>query len=429
MPNSRLEVSNYKLNNSLAYPGGPRRISIEGKENSNQRSKLTGHYYQSDLAESITELNFRANLSNDSSRRSLSRGGENVKNNKDKVRKRSFDLDWIDTSKYRRAIKQTLTQRRISTKSEKEFPKFNLLGKKMQSNTGKSQDFGDPAYSNKNAETILFDIDNVEATNFYDSHNLDGQMIDNLSDKKKDLPHEIGDYYQLDEPILTTLLRDLSGIYQKMRFIVLPLDPDNVYKVVLRGWDLWGPLMLCTFLAFALHDPSESKSRTGPHFSDVFVLIWFGSGLVSLNYRLLSISSYENYSSSQLASSDFITSGENTFSDGRGPLRIRDQSGDRDTARNTNINTVKSPPSILQLMCVFGYCLVAPSIGTIILKLLSIDRLIIGRIFVGLLFGFLWPTICAIKVLIRYQEPGKKALSIYPIGLFYFVLSSMIILN
>ena len=61
--------------------------------------------------------------------------------------------------------------------------------------------------------------------------------------------------------------------------------------------DLWGPLILCTILAVTLQgspegEPPASKSGAlandgGPEFAEVFVIVWVGSAVVTLNTKLL----------------------------------------------------------------------------------------------------------------------------------------------
>lgn len=267
-----------------------------------------------------------------------------------------------------------------------------------------------------------------------DRQNLDGQLSGGAVEFKRRMSD---DYNQLDEPIVDTLLRDLFGIYNKMKIIALPLSSYDIYKVVMRGWDLWGPLLLCTFLAFNLHS-ANTNSHLGPHFADVFVLVWFGSCIVSLNYRLLSLSSVNNHSVSnqiiKLGSSNSLKQEQNVSGDQtgvNGPSATTND-GHSSIMMSNQVEpyqTLLSPPSIFQLMCVFGYCLVAPCFGLLLLKLFSFNRLFFERIIIGLIFGFAWPTICSVRILIRYQHPNKRALAIYPIGLFYFILSCMIILN
>lgn len=59
---------------------------------------------------------------------------------------------------------------------------------------------------------------------------------------------------------------------------------------LLKEWDLWGPLILCTFMATILQGTSSSGTSDydgGPQFAQVFVLVWFGSAIVTLNSKLL----------------------------------------------------------------------------------------------------------------------------------------------
>jgi hypothetical protein len=301
---------------------------------------------------------------------------------------------------------------------------------------------------------IYVDVDNTVLNGSdigggrFEDGNLDGQLTDEPAETRRRLSD---DYNQLDEPILDTLKRDLYGIYSKMKIIALPLSSYDIYKVVLRGWDLWGPLLLCTFLAFSLHHSQDYQDRhTGPQFADVFVLVWFGSCIVSLNYRLLSASSLNNQLVSkqilQVTTSSNIEQVQQMYTSEQHPETLVDPSLqdrlDANTATSLDkskisaissseqpYHTLVSPPSILQLMCVFGYCLVAPCIGLLLLKLFSFYQLFFERIIIGLLLGFAWPTFCSVRILIRYQHPSKRALAIYPIGLFYFVLACLIILS
>jgi hypothetical protein len=165
----------------------------------------------------------------------------------------------------------------------------------------------------------------------------------------------------------------------------------------MKDWDLWGPLILCTFLALTLHHNQHNYSSTllvGPHFSEIFLLLWFANSLISLNYKLLISSSRK---------------------------------------RSDKSSAIGSNPSTFQLLCVFGYCLAPPSLGVIILKIVSmslnlqVKYLFYQKLIIGILFGFVWPTISSVKILSKYQEKDKRLLAIYPIGLFYFVLSWAII--
>lgn len=53
--------------------------------------------------------------------------------------------------------------------------------------------------------------------------------------------------------------------------------------------DLWGPLILCTFLAAILHGTADDPNTNdgGPEFAQVFVMVWIGAMIVTLNSKLL----------------------------------------------------------------------------------------------------------------------------------------------
>ncbi|RWS05289.1 hypothetical protein B4U80_03179, partial [Leptotrombidium deliense] len=95
----------------------------------------------------------------------------------------------------------------------------------------------------------------------------------------------------LDEPITETLLRDFKGVLTKVKLILFPIRSVDANKSLLKDWDLWGPLILCTFVALTLHHGDDNiDGKVGPHFAEIFVLIWFGSLIVSVNYKLLAVS-------------------------------------------------------------------------------------------------------------------------------------------
>lgn len=361
-----------------------------------------------------------------------------------------FRLDWVESHHKQSRIKGQSTTSLTKYNSEVSIKKISsstarqsnlvikpnhIYSKDMQANqanTGSGRNLIDQ-------ESITLDMRDDEINQQYpatsddytDDPSLAGQLTDGTPEIKQRLSD---DYNQLDEPIMVTLMRDLSSIYDKMKIIALPLSSYDIYKVVLRGWDLWGPLLLCTFLAFNLHHSENKDNHAGPHFADIFVLIWFGSCVVSLNYRLLSISGANNQVQ-QMSKPSFQSQKSPSIYDN--PKNIAQTTAseaniatvDNQQQYEAHFQTLLSPPSIFQLMCVFGYCLVAPCFGLVLLKMFSLTRLFFERIIIGLLFGFAWPTFCSVRILVRYQHPEKRALAIYPIGLFYFVLSCMIILN
>ena len=52
----------------------------------------------------------------------------------------------------------------------------------------------------------------------------------------------------LNEPVLTTIMRDVKEVGAKLRIVLLPTSTDETVKK-LQSWDLWGPLILCLALS------------------------------------------------------------------------------------------------------------------------------------------------------------------------------------
>ncbi len=168
----------------------------------------------------------------------------------------------------------------------------------------------------------------------------------------------------LDEPVCTTIARDLRAIGRKMLVVAIPpLGGDNE----LRDWDLWGPLLLCCILAMILGG-AASSDQSGVVFSAVFVLIWLGSALVTINAKFL---------------------GGNV--------------------------------SFFQTVCVMGYC-IAPMVAA------SIIAVIFSNFFVSLILAFgawIWATYAALRFFRGTVKKEREALVVFPVGLFYFFISWM----
>lgn len=99
-------------------------------------------------------------------------------------------------------------------------------------------------------------------------------------------------------------MRDVTSIGQKMVLILYPAGSASS-KALLREWDLWGPLVACLGLAVILSVNGTSSmsfpSRLGCRpssfaappkqslgvFTGIFVIVWVGSVVVTLNARLL----------------------------------------------------------------------------------------------------------------------------------------------
>lgn len=177
----------------------------------------------------------------------------------------------------------------------------------------------------------------------------------------------------LDEPIRTTIMRDLSAVGLKFKHVLQPQEKQSL----LKEWDLWGPLLLCTFMAIVLQGTPDDVNDGGPQFAQVFVIVWIGAIVVTLNSKLL----------------------------------------------GGNI-------SFFQSVCVLGYCLLPLAVSLVFCRLIlflhQTDLLFFLR-FLITMFGFGWATFASVSFLGDSQPPGKKGLAVYPIFLFYFVIAWLIL--
>lgn len=129
------------------------------------------------------------------------------------------------------------------------------------------------------------------------------------------ISHDPADMDTLQEPVLTTIGRDLKMVARKLRVVLLPTagaggeapplgspatgaeggagaTPTGSEAAaagtlrVLREWDLWGPLLLCLVLSIILsiNAPSGQASLV---FASVFVTVWAGAAVVTVNAKLL----------------------------------------------------------------------------------------------------------------------------------------------
>lgn len=71
----------------------------------------------------------------------------------------------------------------------------------------------------------------------------------------------------------------------KFKHVLYPKEKNSL----LKEWDLWGPLVLCTFMATILQGSSDGANSNdgGPEFAEVFVIVWIGAMVVTLNSKLL----------------------------------------------------------------------------------------------------------------------------------------------
>ena len=206
----------------------------------------------------------------------------------------------------------------------------------------------------------------------------------------------------LDEPVSVTLKRDLNDVWQKLKIVLLPLSKipvGNQYANVsgeneeegesngnqskdtsaeevlakLRDWDLWGPLFVCLSLSVVL---SWSASKEGAEvFAVVFMTVWLGSVIVTINGQLLG-------------------------------------------------GTI----SFFQSLCVLGYCVFPLDLAALviaIIQLVGIEYTIIDIALVAL--GFIWATRASTVFIGQFIVPEKRALAVFPVFFFYTFLSYLIV--
>jgi len=174
----------------------------------------------------------------------------------------------------------------------------------------------------------------------------------------------------LDEPVTTTIARDLLSIYSKLVQVLYPRRSSG--REVLRDWDLWGPLLLCLCLAIMLSinaPPTHSLSV----FSSVIVICSMGALTVTVQAKLL---------------------------------------GGR--------------VSFFQGLCVLGYCIAPLDIAALISCFV---RIIWIRAPIALL-AWAWCIWASVNFLDGTKiEQQRILLAVYPLLLFYFILAWMILIQ
>ncbi|ORX45664.1 Yip1-domain-containing protein [Hesseltinella vesiculosa] len=209
--------------------------------------------------------------------------------------------------------------------------------------------------------------------NPFANQGLSGNIGSSSSTARESQPVPQGNEYTgentLDEPVSVTIMRDLKKVASKMLQVLHPQGDRHV----LRDWDLWGPLLLCLALAITL-SARAAEDQSVSIFTGVFVIVWLGAAVVTLNAKLLG-----------------------------GAI------------------------SFFQSVCVIGYCLfplVAASFISIFVHLIWI-RLPIAIVTFG------WSTYASIGFFSESQVnlANRRALTVYPLCLFYTVISWLILVS
>jgi protein YIPF6 len=136
----------------------------------------------------------------------------------------------------------------------------------------------------------------------------------------------------------------------------------------LRNWDLWGPLLLCMVLSLVL-SATAPQGQASLVFAAVFVVVWGGAAVVTVNAQLLG-----------------------------------------------------GKVSFFQSVCVLGYC-VFPIVLASFLCLAWANHIWRAIIVV---IAFLWSTRASVVFMSQLVNPDRKVLAAYPTLLFYLVLCWMV---
>lgn len=198
----------------------------------------------------------------------------------------------------------------------------------------------------------------------------------------------------LDEPVLETIMRDVRSVYSKLRVVLLPLDrttpfgyagisqeelqPGTNQLVVinrLRDWDLWGPLLICLWLSVILSIKAPTNQASAV-FGAVFVAVWAGSAVVTLNAQMLG-------------------------------------------------GTI----SFFQSVCVLGYCVFPLAVASVVIFALKYTWF--GVVWLDLIWlgiALVWSTRASTIFIGQYIVKERRALAVYPVFFFYIFLSWLILL-
>ena len=93
-------------------------------------------------------------------------------------------------------------------------------------------------------------------TNYEETIVLEGELTNSNAGGSSDAPN----FDTLNEPIKETILRDLKAVGMKFKHVIIPTEK----KSLLSDWDLWGPLILCTFMAFMLENSQAGTLCESP---------------------------------------------------------------------------------------------------------------------------------------------------------------------
>ena len=169
----------------------------------------------------------------------------------------------------------------------------------------------------------------------------------------------------LDEPIKTTLKRDLLIIATKVKYVIIPKMTERKIEE-LYNWDLWGPLIFCFLYSIAL-STGNNNSETSI-FVLVFAIFWIGGFIITFNEKFLG-----------------------------------------------------AQIGICQVLSLLGYGMFPTTVAGVVIGFCKITNIFVKLVLV--LVGLVWSVVASVGFFSNLVEPDKKLLAVFPVFLFLFSLS------
>jgi len=182
----------------------------------------------------------------------------------------------------------------------------------------------------------------------------------------------------IDESVWSSIKRDLGQVGRRLRLVIMPGFSTEEIRAELRDWELWGPLFICMALAITLS--VVAKDDASLVFSVIFVVVWAGSAVVTVNAQLLG-----------------------------GKI------------------------SFFQTLCLLGYCIFPLLVSSGVCFIFN--HFLKGALadflrFVAVAFALVWAVWASASFMADARFPtGRKLLALYPVILFYLSLAWMIIIG
>ena len=171
----------------------------------------------------------------------------------------------------------------------------------------------------------------------------------------------------LDEPVLTSLKRDLFLIYNKLKHVITPRFSSHKIEE-LYNWDLWGPLIFCFLLAISLSNDNNESST----FVLIFSIFWIGGLIITFNGQFL----------------------------------------------GANIG-------ICQMICLLGYCSFPITLSGMIIGFFNVKTNWVKCLLV--FFTFLWSCLASVGFINALVGRDKELITIIPVVLFFASLALFVL--